>query len=132
MQFTIVKEDNFVEVDGEALNFEFTVPANVWAVHWGGDAGTVEYDNGNNPVEITDMSEFKNVVDAHATEKQRLADEVTQAEADRITNLTYADYREAEYPPAEDYLDGIVKGDTAQVDKYVADCLAVKAKYPKP
>jgi len=29
-------------------------------------------------------------------------------------------------------LDGIVKGDTAQVQKYIADCLAVKAKYPKP
>lgn len=31
-----------------------------------------------------------------------------------------------------DYLDGIVKGDQTQVDKYIADCLAVKAKYPKP
>jgi len=39
--------------------------------------------------------------------------------------------RKAEYPPATDYLDGIVKGDTAQVDKYIADCQAVKDKYPK-
>jgi hypothetical protein len=31
-----------------------------------------------------------------------------------------------------DYLDGVVKGDQAQVDKYIADCLAVKAKYTKP
>lgn len=30
------------------------------------------------------------------------------------------------------YLDGVVKGDQAQIDKYIADCLAVKAKYPKP
>ena len=36
------------------------------------------------------------------------------------------------YPPIEDYLDGIVKGDTAQVDKYITDCLAVKTKHPKP
>jgi hypothetical protein len=35
------------------------------------------------------------------------------------------------YPPSTDYLDGIVKGDQAQVDKYIADCLAVKAQYPK-
>ena len=35
------------------------------------------------------------------------------------------------YPPHADYLDGIVKGDQAQVDKYIADCLAVKALYPK-
>jgi len=45
---------------------------------------------------------------------------------------TYADLRRSEYPPAPDYFDGIVKGDTAQVQKYIADCLAVKAKYPKP
>jgi len=42
------------------------------------------------------------------------------------------DLRASEYPPMADYLDGIVKGDQAQVDKYIADCLAVKAKYPKP
>lgn len=39
--------------------------------------------------------------------------------------------RAAEYPPMTDYLDGVVKGDQAQIDKYIADCLAVKAKYPK-
>ena len=31
-----------------------------------------------------------------------------------------------------DYIDGIVKGDTAQVQTYIDACLAVKAKYPKP
>ena len=36
------------------------------------------------------------------------------------------------YPPITDYLDGMVKGDVAQVEKYINDCLAVKAKYPKP
>lgn len=36
------------------------------------------------------------------------------------------------YPPASDYLDGIVKGDAVQVQAYIAACLAVKAKYPKP
>ena len=46
--------------------------------------------------------------------------------------LTYAEKRAMEYPPMADYLDGVVKGDQAQIDKYIADCLAVKAKYPKP
>lgn len=36
------------------------------------------------------------------------------------------------YPPMSNYLDGIVKADQAQIDKYIADCLAVKVKYPKP
>jgi hypothetical protein len=43
----------------------------------------------------------------------------------------YIAKRAAEYPPVTDYLDAIVKGDQAQIDKYIADCLAVKAKYPK-
>jgi hypothetical protein len=43
----------------------------------------------------------------------------------------YIAKRQAEYPPMTDYLDGIAKGDQAQIDKYIADCNAVKAKYPK-
>ena len=39
--------------------------------------------------------------------------------------------RAKEYPSITDYIDGVVKGDQAQIDKYIADCLAVKAKYPK-
>lgn len=40
--------------------------------------------------------------------------------------------RAAEYPPITDYLDGVVKGDQAQVQAYIDACLVVKAKYPKP
>lgn len=66
---------------------------------------------------------------------------ITDAEADTIraartqatfNALPYAEKRAAEYPPITDYLDGVVKGDQAQIDKYIADCQAVKAKYPKP
>lgn len=60
---------------------------------------------------------------------------ITDEEADALRpkppELTYAQKRAAEYPPMTDYLDGVVKGDQAQIDKYIADCLAVKAKYPK-
>lgn len=66
--------------------------------------------------------------------------QITDAEADAIREAivnsmkntwSYAKKRESEYPLIVDYLDGIVKGDQAQIDKYIADCLAVKAKYPK-
>ena len=61
--------------------------------------------------------------------------QITDAEADALRpqplEPTYAKKREAEYPPMADYLDGVGKGDQAQMDKYIADCLAVKAKYPK-
>jgi hypothetical protein len=45
---------------------------------------------------------------------------------------TYKYQRAAEYPPAADYLDAVVKGDQAQIDDYIAACQAVKTKYPKP
>jgi len=48
-----------------------------------------------------------------------------------IASEAYKDKRVAEYPSFTDYLDGIVKGDNAQVQAYIDACLAVKAKYPK-
>lgn len=44
----------------------------------------------------------------------------------------YKAERAKEYPPITDYIDGVVKNDQAQIDKYIADCQAVKSKYPKP
>jgi hypothetical protein len=45
--------------------------------------------------------------------------------------IAYKAKRAAEYPDFRDYLDGIVKGDQAQIQAYIAACQAVKAKYPK-
>jgi hypothetical protein len=70
--------------------------------------GDVAYDADGNEVAY-DKAAVQAYVDAHA----------------------YIAKRAAEYPPITDYIDGIVKGDQAQIDKYIADCLAVKAKYPK-
>jgi hypothetical protein len=44
----------------------------------------------------------------------------------------YQRLRVKEYPDFKEYLDGIVKGDTEQMQSYIDACLAVKAKYPKP
>lgn len=68
-------------------------------------------------------------------------EEVVAFEAERVTILAerarldatqYQRDRAAEYPAMSDYIDGIVKGDQAQVQTYIDACLAVKAKYPKP
>lgn len=48
-----------------------------------------------------------------------------------FNDLDYKQKRAREYPPAADYLDGIVKGDQVQIQKYIDDCKAVKVKYPK-
>ena len=44
----------------------------------------------------------------------------------------YMAKRAPEYPPVTDYLDGVVKGNQAQIDAYIAAFQAVKTKYPKP
>ena len=67
--------------------------------------------------------------------------EITDAEAEVIrsakvtaalSSLTYAQKRAAEYPPMTDYMDAVVKGDVVQQQAYIAACLAVKSRYPKP
>jgi hypothetical protein len=63
--------------------------------------------------------------------KEWLADGNTATAADAIPDPTYQENRVAEYPPVADYLDGIVKADDLQVQKYIDDCQAVKDKYPK-
>jgi len=70
--------------------------------------GDVAYDAEGNEVAY-DKSAVQAYVDAHA----------------------YIAKRASEYPPITDWLDGMVKGDQAQIDKYIADCLAVKARHPK-
>jgi hypothetical protein len=57
--------------------------------------------------------------------------QVQTAETERLAAIPYSVKRAAEYPPITDYIDGVVKGDQAQIDKYIADCLAVKARFPK-
>ena len=50
---------------------------------------------------------------------------------DEINGQLYKEYRKLHYPPVEDFLDAIVKGDEEQKQAYIDQCLAVKAAYPK-
>jgi hypothetical protein len=55
-----------------------------------------------------------------------------EAQANEVERLNLVKSNRAkEYPDFKEYLDGIVKGDDAQIQKYINDCLAVKVKYPK-
>jgi hypothetical protein len=62
--------------------------------------------------------------------KQNILNKQQELIADYQAN-EYQRQRANEYPDLKEYLDGIVKGDNAQIQKYINDCLAVKAKYPK-
>lgn len=63
--------------------------------------------------------------------EHELQQEVARLQAEWDAN-EYQRLRRAEYPDFRDYLDGVVKNDAEQINAYVAACLAVKAKYPKP
>ena len=80
-------------------------------------------------------SEQKTIVTHHSdgTQTTEVVDWTAEENAAHAAAdaIAWKSQREAAYPPHADYLDGIVKGDQAQVDKYIADCLAVKALYPK-
>jgi len=67
---------------------------------------------------------------AYDANEQVVSYDLSAAEALVAANA-YKEQRAAEYPPITDYLDGVVKGDQAQIDAYIAACQAVKAKYPK-
>ena len=70
-----------------------------------------------------------NVVEAQPTKEQLDALE-SQANDVEALNQVYKNRRK-EYPDIYDYMDGIVKNDQTQIDKYIADAQAVKSKYPK-
>lgn len=71
-------------------------------------------------------------IEWHSKNITQPTQEAIDAAIDVVDSENYKDLRAAEYPPIEDYLDGIVKGDQKQIDSYIDACLAVKAKYPKP
>lgn len=63
------------------------------------------------------------------TTAQLDAFEAQAQEVERLNEIKIK--RASEYPDFREYLDGVVKGDNNQIQKYINDCLAVKAKYPK-
>jgi hypothetical protein len=69
--------------------------------------------------------------DQEQPSEQDLLDEAARLQAE-YDALEYQRLRAPKYPPIEDYVDGIVKGDEAQVQAYIDACIAVKEKYPKP
>jgi len=60
------------------------------------------------------------------------ADAMLEIQNSVLLNMTYEQKRCCEYPNFIDYLDGVVKGDATQIQKYIDACNAIKLKYPKP
>ena len=86
------------------------------------------YKDTNNALHWLDDAQYEYMLPAGSVQ-------ITDEEAESLRPVppapTYQELRAAEYPDFREYLDGVVKGDQAQIDKYIADCNTVKAKYPK-
>jgi L-rhamnose mutarotase len=80
------------------------------------EAGTVIYED--------DVSNYPFTFDQFLIKLNQIKKEYEDTEYQRL--------RAKEYPPVEDYLDAVVKGNLDQQQTYIDACLAVKAKYPKP
>ena len=89
------------------------------------------------PVPIADGHQLIQVPDGFVYEKPHIdstgaACVVDMTAQEILASYSYQHRRMFEYPPITDYIDGVVKGDQAQIDAYIAACKAVKDKYPKP
>ena len=96
------------------INSILTIKKDAQASVSGEDINTLQWHDGN-PTNITN---------------QQILAKQSELQAEYEAKQ-YQRNRANEYPDFKEYLDGIVKGDDAQIQKYINDCLAVKAKYPK-
>ena len=115
-----------ITIDNEYIdsaNFVGLVDSNIHAIQWGGSKGEIEYNDGTSNKEITDISSF-GLETKYATEKKAIED----AEAKAISDRTYAEKREAEYPSTADQLDDLYHNG---IDGWKTTIKAVKDKYPK-
>jgi hypothetical protein len=94
----------------------------------------MHYKSPNNSLHFLDDDSFAHLLPAGSVQitNEEAATIRAATQAAIQAARTYAEKRAAEYPPMTNYIDGIVKGDQAQVQAYIDACLAVKAKYPKP
>jgi len=131
MNIKIIKDDSKIMVDGEPLIFDYSLTDNISAIQWSGFVGHIEYNDGTHNKSITDFSEYQYLVDAFNTEKQRVADEVAQKDADNIANYTYSHNRSLAYPSLTDQADMAYwdrQNGTTTLDDAIS---AVKLQFPK-
>lgn len=67
MRVTIVPDDRYIQIDGRGLSFDFPADANIHAIQWYGDRGTVEQKvGGSRPATLAEVQPF---IDAWEAER---------------------------------------------------------------
>jgi len=137
MNVCVISDDRMIQVDGEVLNFDFSIDLNIHAIQWDGSAGHVEFKDNTPNEDIADFSEYQGLVDAHSAEKIRVDNE-KQAKSDayiaeeeaRMANFTYAENRKIRYDLLNQFelqFNDATNGTTTWEDAVNA----IKAEFPK-
>ena len=138
---TIVKDDKWVNVDGLGLNLDTVdLPANVHAVQFDGTNGHIEYNDGTSNKDITSISAYSTISDAHATLKAANETAATQAANEQTAlEATYGYKRQNDettsYPEINEQLDQLYKdmlaGKLDTTGTWATGIKAVKDAHPK-
>jgi|13_taG_2_1085334.scaffolds.fasta_scaffold112483_1 hypothetical protein len=142
MTLTIIKNDNWVKVDGVAIDDIdcSSLASNVHAIQFDGSNGHIEYNDGKLNEAITSVSAYSTITDAHATKK-------ASNEADSTANDTaYAEHKASyvwkrandsttKYAEITDQLDQLYKDMVADkldtTGTWATGIKAVKDAHPK-
>ena len=135
MKISIIKEDSFVVIDGVGYNDLDTssVGSTIHAIQFDTttNKGHIEYNNGTTNEEITSISAYQSIVDAHIAQKaDRDSAEKTATDNQKALEATYGWKRANEYPSIGDQLDALYHAGTFDATMTAA-IKAVKDKYPK-
>jgi hypothetical protein len=131
MQVCVITDDRMIQIDREAINFDFTIDANIHAIEWLGSTGNVQFKDNTPNEELTSITTYQSLIDAFFTEKQRLENIAVQNANDAEAALTYADRRKFKYDALNQFelqFDDAANSTTTWLDAINA----IKAEFPKP
>ena len=115
-------------IDGVQVDSSnYGVASNIHAIQWDGSKGIIEYNDGTDNEDITDISSY-DFETKQATEKKANEDAEASALAEEKAKWTYDQKRVDEYPSYGDQLDDIYHNG---IDGWKTTIKAVKDKYPK-
>ena len=126
-QFEILEKSELAHI-AEAINRVTSIPCLI-----DGEIKTEE--DWNTKVQFKESVNADNVIVWTLDKPEGVTYAVVKAKQDELIaeydSLEWKRKRQSEYPNIYDYMDGIVKNDQTQIDKYIADAQDVKARHPK-
>ena len=134
MMISIIVSDTTVVRDGVGYSDMdlSSLAANIYAIQFNTTTskGHIEYNDGTVNKDITSITPYQSIVDAHIAKKATKDSEATTAESNQTAlEATYGWKRQQEYPSIVDQLDDIYHNG---IDAWKATIKTTKDKYPKP